>query len=200
MKPPIFIVIKDNNQFFIYAMQIILSQYFYSKNVPVIFMLSEHTRSADLVVTTEYASKRCGLEWQRNMILRQKISGMVCQQEELSLKEKPEAVNYLLDTLFSSRRVNPLLPLPPLPKYQNISPREWEVLQAIAEELSLTQIAERLNISIKTVSGHKHTAMRKLGFDRSHHLYCWLLQGGLAEGKEIRIPSQKSSTGNSNGY
>ncbi|MFV8908413.1 LuxR C-terminal-related transcriptional regulator [Serratia fonticola] len=35
---------------------------------------------------------------------------------------------------------------------------------------------QKLQISVKTVSAHKHSAMRKLGFRNSQELYIWLLR------------------------
>ena len=38
----------------------------------------------------------------------------------------------------------------------------------------MTQIARMLDISVKTVSNHKMSVMRKMGFRRNAELYGWL--------------------------
>ena len=43
-----------------------------------------------------------------------------------------------------------------------LSPRETEILVAIGEGLTLTQIAERFGLSVKTVSTHRGRLMEKL--------------------------------------
>ncbi|EJC0565558.1 response regulator [Enterobacter sp. 168J2] len=55
-----------------------------------------------------------------------------------------------------------------------LSPREQEVIQCFIDGMSVSEIADKFKRSIKTISGQKQTAMRKLGFssDRSflqHH-------------------------------
>lgn len=46
--------------------------------------------------------------------------------------------------------------------YERLSDREREVLQLLAEGLSVKEIASRLNLSVKTVDAHKYNLMRKL--------------------------------------
>jgi DNA-binding CsgD family transcriptional regulator len=55
-----------------------------------------------------------------------------------------------------------------------LTPREREVVMMLGRGLSNTQVADLLYINIKTVSGHKRTAMRKLGFRRTQELQQWV--------------------------
>eukprot|EP01047_Picozoa_sp_COSAG01_P000747 COSAG01_NODE_14_length_41020_cov_40.702133_39_plen_208_part_00 len=57
---------------------------------------------------------------------------------------------------------------------QQLSPRELEVLHLIIEGYSLTEIAEKLYISIKTVSTHRHHILSKLNLKNNVELtkYC----------------------------
>lgn len=57
---------------------------------------------------------------------------------------------------------------------ETLSLRENEVLRYICRGLSLTDIARRMHLSIKTVSAHKMRAMEKLGVNNSCQLYCLL--------------------------
>ena len=52
-----------------------------------------------------------------------------------------------------------------------VSPREIEVIRLYATGLSITQIAEKLQRSVKTISQQKNDAMRKLGITSNADLY-----------------------------
>ena len=60
-----------------------------------------------------------------------------------------------------------------------LSPREAEVVRMYAGGLSVTQIAERLRRSVKTVSQQKNDAMRKLGLTSNSQLYEFARSSGL---------------------
>jgi DNA-binding NarL/FixJ family response regulator len=61
----------------------------------------------------------------------------------------------------------------------NLSPREREVLQLIAEGHTNRGIAERLFISVKTVEAHKEHIVRKLGVRGSAELIRYAIRKGL---------------------
>ncbi|MFC0228815.1 helix-turn-helix transcriptional regulator [Serratia aquatilis] len=185
MRLHIVIALWDSNQFFIQGMQHILQTYFRSKGVHVIFMpfAREHVvdlNKADLIVEGAMTRDSIGYERHKIVIAR---SDMLWggRRGEINFREKPEAVIRLLDELLSSA---PTAPPHHNVRYPKISARERDVLLGIAAELTPYQIGKRLQISVKTVSRHKNTAMRKLGFKRTHDLYNWLLQGGIALGGE----------------
>jgi two-component system, NarL family, response regulator NreC len=48
-------------------------------------------------------------------------------------------------------------------KYESLTDREREILTLLAEGLPFKDVAERLNLSVKTVDAHKVNLMRKLG-------------------------------------
>ncbi len=56
---------------------------------------------------------------------------------------------------------------------ETLSPREWQVLELVAEHKTDVQIAAALGISEETV--HKHTAnlRAKLGLKKRSQLYTW---------------------------
>ena len=60
-----------------------------------------------------------------------------------------------------------------------LSPREAEVVRMYANGLTVTQIAERLRRSVKTVSQQKSDAMRKLGLTSNTQLYEFARGSGL---------------------
>ncbi|CAI1710447.1 Capsular synthesis regulator component B [Serratia ficaria] len=61
----------------------------------------------------------------------------------------------------------------------DITAKESEVLRLLCKGLSLTHIAIRMNLSIKTVSAHKLRAMSKLGVNSDCQLYCLLTKTRL---------------------
>jgi two-component system response regulator NreC len=65
--------------------------------------------------------------------------------------------------------------------YDDLTPREREVLILIAEGLSNAEIAERLVISIKTVDRHRENIMRKLNMHNRIELVKYALRMGLIE-------------------
>lgn len=62
----------------------------------------------------------------------------------------------------------------------SLSPREVEVVRLFAAGMTVTEIAERLNRSIKTVSSHKTAALRKLGLKRDSELFQYAQSAGLS--------------------
>lgn len=65
--------------------------------------------------------------------------------------------------------------------YDDLTPREREVLILIAEGLSNAEIAEKLVISIKTVDRHRENIMRKLNMHNRIDLVKYALRTGLIE-------------------
>ncbi|MBA2078210.1 MAG: DNA-binding response regulator [Rhodanobacter sp. 68-29] len=60
-----------------------------------------------------------------------------------------------------------------------LSVREAEVVRLYAQGLSVTQIAETVRRSVKTVSKQKNDAMRKLGLESNRELYEFARASGL---------------------
>ncbi|HEY3983518.1 response regulator transcription factor [Cedecea sp.] len=52
-----------------------------------------------------------------------------------------------------------------------LSPKEQEVIRCFMAGMTVTEIAEKFSRSIKTISGQKQTAMRKLGLKADHELF-----------------------------
>ncbi len=61
-----------------------------------------------------------------------------------------------------------------------LTSREREVLQLLAEGLSNQEIADQLNISVKTVETHRGNMMKKLGVDSKIELVKYALRKGWA--------------------
>lgn len=54
--------------------------------------------------------------------------------------------------------------------HENLSPREFEVMTKLATGRSLTEIAEELSLSVKTISTFRTRVMRKLGLNNNVEL------------------------------
>ncbi|AYQ29509.1 MULTISPECIES: response regulator transcription factor [unclassified Polaromonas] len=65
--------------------------------------------------------------------------------------------------------------------HESLSNREFEVLQLLVADVSMTDIATRLNLSVKTVSTHKTNLMQKMGLQNQNELIRYALKHGLTE-------------------
>lgn len=59
------------------------------------------------------------------------------------------------------------------PDYDQLTPREREVLQLIARGYAYKQVANRLDISVKTVESHVSSVLRKLQLSSRYELTRW---------------------------
>jgi DNA-binding NarL/FixJ family response regulator len=62
-----------------------------------------------------------------------------------------------------------------------LSDREFQVLQLLVDGVSLTEIGERLSLSVKTISTHKSHILGKLGLANQAELIRYAISRGLAE-------------------
>lgn len=69
--------------------------------------------------------------------------------------------------------------------HETLSDRELQTLKMMASGMRMTDIAERLNISPKTVSVYRSRVMEKLGLDNNVALMSYALRHGLVEGQAI---------------
>ena len=82
-------------------------------------------------------------------------------------------------------------------QHRGLTLREQEIMRCMTREMGVTQIARMLDISVKTVSNHKMSVMRKMGFRRNAELTVGCgtapvrrrgaragIQPGVAAGKE----------------
>ena len=67
------------------------------------------------------------------------------------------------------------------PAHDTLSDREFEVFRALVEGNAVSDIAAKLNLSVKTVSTHKSNLMQKLGLANQTELVRYALKHGLAD-------------------
>lgn len=65
--------------------------------------------------------------------------------------------------------------------HTSLSDREFEVFRLLVAGEGVTDIAAKLNLSVKTVSTHKANLMQKLGLTNQSELVRYALKHGLAE-------------------
>ena len=68
--------------------------------------------------------------------------------------------------------------------HEALSDREFQVFRMLAEGKSVADIAERLTLSVKTVSTHKANILQKMGLDTTGELIRYALAHRLVEGGE----------------
>jgi DNA-binding NarL/FixJ family response regulator len=73
------------------------------------------------------------------------------------------------------------MPGGPAASHEALSAREFEVFRLLAAGMSVTHIAARLHLSVKTVSTHKANLMQKMALGNQSDLVRYALQHGLAE-------------------
>ena len=67
------------------------------------------------------------------------------------------------------------------PLHGTLSDREFQVFRMIAEGKSVSEIAERLNLSVKTVSTHKSNVLQKMSMTTTGELIRYALENNLVE-------------------
>lgn len=68
------------------------------------------------------------------------------------------------------------------PPHTRLSDREYQIFQMIAGGASVTDIAQKLNLSVKTVSTHKTHVLEKMGCASVAELVRYAIQHGLLPG------------------
>lgn len=64
--------------------------------------------------------------------------------------------------------------------HTTLSDREFEILRLIVSGMSLTEIGDKLHLSVKTVSTHKTHIQQKLNLDSTADLVRYAMENGLA--------------------
>ncbi|MCD4786228.1 MAG: response regulator transcription factor [Candidatus Eremiobacteraeota bacterium] len=67
------------------------------------------------------------------------------------------------------------------PLHQNLSDREFQVLCLISRGNTLSEIADELSLSIKTISTYKSRVIRKMGFKNNVELIKYAIENKLIE-------------------
>lgn len=68
--------------------------------------------------------------------------------------------------------------------HESLSNREFEVFRLIAAGVSVTDIATRLKLSVKTISTHKTNLMQKMGLQNQSDLIRYAIKHGVSDPME----------------
>lgn len=68
--------------------------------------------------------------------------------------------------------------------HERLTPREFEVLRLLANGATVTSIADKIKLSVKTVSSHKANLMQKMALQNQSDLIRYALKHGLTDSAE----------------
>ncbi|CAI1725651.1 TPA: LuxR C-terminal-related transcriptional regulator [Serratia fonticola] len=188
---------SDQNTYFTYGMGLILDEHFSEKEISMNFTTDiNNYRSADIAFipanSTESRLPQILCSWMKiscpilfivadsnlEMIIKTPISKR--KYHFFSKNQSIETLKQQIDNALQQDELLQNVPLRFSPR-QYLTAREIEIMQCIITGMKLGHIAQKLNISVKTVSHHKRNVMRKLNFKRNAELFYWLQYGGLHE-------------------
>ncbi len=69
--------------------------------------------------------------------------------------------------------------------HESLSDREFEVFRLLAAGASVTDIAARLKVSVKTISTHKANLTQKMGLQNNSELVRYALKHGLLDASDL---------------
>lgn len=192
MKRTLIVVIYDTNQFFAAGIRQTLIVYCQQRNIPVRFedvFKENEWENPHLVFIAETLPP--WLPRSRDNLMHQKYPRII------QIREFPPRIVYPYDARIMYRRqsiadlsqqlsdildTHPCSTSPmPTPDTQPLTQQETRVLRYLSIGFHSVLISRYLNISPKTVSYHKRSAMKKLCFSRNIELYHWLARGGLPD-------------------
>jgi len=90
-----------------------------------------------------------------------------------------------LSPAMAERMARELMPATEAPPHTLLSDREYQIFELIVLGHSLTNIAERLCLSVKTVSTHKSNILQKMNMTNQAELIRYAIHHGLADGDGI---------------
>lgn len=90
-----------------------------------------------------------------------------------------------LSPAMAERMARELMPASEAPPHTLLSDREYQIFELIVLGHSLTNIAERLCLSVKTVSTHKSNILQKMNMTNQAELIRYAIHHGLADGDGI---------------
>ncbi|CAO95315.1 helix-turn-helix transcriptional regulator [Erwinia tasmaniensis] len=194
MKKIMGVCILDTDRFFILGIKFILLRHFKSIGQEIFFVGEESIKHADLVFWSALSRlpgrlcRRAVKSQTRPPVYIQLCSRQrddlrcTCEQGMLWRGASPGDLLTLVEKRLGVRET---LTLPVTAcgscALLKLTRSEVRVISCMAQEMSPVSLPQYLKISPKTISAHKRSVMRKLGFKRNEELYHWLRSGGLEQ-------------------
>lgn len=191
---PLKIAIDCNNNFFTYGLKQLLQAYASRLGREVLFTQLYPVVNADIFIlsqTKTYAYRMCRLGSKPVKVIvvvennnRQEKRRRICFSEiaSVSLHDKPETFLNILELIIYQKNR----------KFRNcpsckslLNKLEADILSGISNGCSLKILAERFNVSTRSVSRYKRNAMKKLALKNNLELYRWLQIGGLENERSL---------------
>lgn len=187
------VLIIDKDNYFIAGLRRVISDFYRSKDITVQF-IDRHVPgfSADIIFQAfDYGAMfnvwrylPSGVPTPLVFLIRDQKKRLpshlfqsVRKNGTLYRNQPIDAVKSMLEEAIS---VQGCLPPSKTPVTKHFTFRESEVLRYLRQGKSHEETANVMRLHVKTISGYKRSAMRKLNFKRNQELFHWLLQGGLS--------------------
>lgn len=136
-----------------------------------------------ILVLTAHASNYPVIKLKRSIVMG------VLDKKEASKDELRRAFRALeaSRTYFSDAVEEAFLKLVREPEafYKTLSPREEQLVKLFGQGLSNEEIANKLELSVATVQGHRRNVMAKVGVRSTPELIIWAIQNGFVRGRQI---------------
>ncbi len=65
--------------------------------------------------------------------------------------------------------------------HESLSNREYQVMERLVAGLRVSQIAEEMNLSVKTISTYRRRLLEKLGVESNSEMVSYAIRNGLAD-------------------
>ncbi|MBL5906302.1 helix-turn-helix transcriptional regulator [Serratia fonticola] len=188
MKETLEISIVDDNQYFTSGLRHLLADFYLTKNTRVKFIDEKASKpSIDIL----FHANRHGIPGVYYRYLHSTAKPLVfaicdknekCHVRKDGILYRHQSMNLVLNMVEQARSIDHQSSCS---ASQTITHREYEVLGYLQQGRSLTEVAYYMNLSVKTVSAHKRSAMKRLNFRRNSELLYWMLQGGLMGHRKV---------------
>ncbi|HKM94393.1 MAG TPA: response regulator transcription factor [Prolixibacteraceae bacterium] len=87
----------------------------------------------------------------------------------------------MYDVYLSKTGITPRKKLFSTKKEQALTPREIEIIQHLCNGNSAKEVADKLNLSFRTIETHRNNILRKLGFKNTAELIKYAVKQGIVE-------------------
>ncbi|CAI1952657.1 TPA: helix-turn-helix domain-containing protein [Serratia fonticola] len=187
------VLIIDKDNYFIAGLRRVISDFYRSKDISVQF-IDRHVAdfSADIIFQTIDYGARFNL-WRSLpsgapsplvFLIRDQRNGLLSHLFKSARKngtlDRNQPIDVVKNMLEEAISMQGCLPPKTTLGTQGFTLRESEVLRYLRQGKSHEETANVMRLHVKTISGYKRSAMRKLNFKRNQELFHWLLQGGLS--------------------
>lgn len=187
-KMHIHILIQDTNLYFAQGLTTLLQDNFICRKINAVFLTRDQAHLADLLILSNEMSQLMWAYFATPTPFRQTVLVIQNTHRQHALPRYLHTAGIIrrCDTKETTLQRIEAASSQSLPSYEEtpdepltLTPREYQILSLTGQGVLPYEIAKQLKLHIKTVSTHKCSAMRKLGFSRNHDLYRWLRYGGL---------------------